>query len=210
MQKKIESKKKTKKKTIDKKEIKKQSWKPGNVLAPVPAVLVSCGGVKDWEPNLITIAWAGSICSDPPMLSISIRPERHSYDVIKDTREFVVNVTTAKQAKAVDWCGMVSGRDLNKFERTKLSPVPALKVKCPIVLECPINIECQVQKIIKLGTHTMFLAEVAAVQVSSEFIDNRGKFRLDKCDLLAFGLGEYFKMGPRIGKFGFSVRKRKS
>ncbi len=205
MQKKIKSKKKANKKIID-----KQSWKPGNVLAPVPAVLVSCGGIKDWKSNLITIAWAGSICSDPPMLSISIRPERHSYDIIKNTREFVVNVTTAKQAKAVDWCGMVSGRDINKFERTKLTRAPALKLNCPIVLECPINIECQVQKTFKLGTHTMFIAEVAAVQISSEFIDNRGKFRLDKCDLLAFGLGEYFKMGPRIGKFGFSVRKRKN
>ena len=189
--------------------IDKQSWKPGNVLAPVPAVLVSCGGTKKWGKNLITIAWAGSICSDPPMLSISIRPERYSYDIISSTREFVVNVTTEKQAKAVDWCGMVSGRDVNKFERTKLTSAGALKVNCPIVLECPINIECRVQKIIKLGTHNMFLAEVIAVQVSSELIDNKGKFRLDKSNLLAFGLGEYFKMGPCVGKFGFSVRKRK-
>ncbi len=143
------------------------------------------------------------------MLSISIRPERHSYDIISSTREFVVNVTTEKQAKAVDWCGMVSGRDVNKFERTKLTRFEALKVNCPIVLECPVNIECRVQKIIKLGTHNMFLAEVIAVQVSSELIDNKGKFRLDKSNLLAFGLGEYFKMGPRLGKFGFSVRKRK-
>jgi flavin reductase (DIM6/NTAB) family NADH-FMN oxidoreductase RutF len=197
------------KKMANKKQIDKQSWKPGNVLAPVPAVLVSCGGIKEWKPNMITIAWAGSICSDPPMLSISIRPERYSYDIIKDTREFVVNVTTEKQAKAVDLCGMVSGRDLNKFKRIKLTQAPALKVKCPIVFECPINIECGVKKIIKLGTHSMFLAEVVAVQVSSEFIDKKGKFRLDKSSLLAFGLGEYFKMGPRIGKFGFSVRKRK-
>jgi len=194
---------------VNKKNIDKQSWKPGNVLAPVPAVLVSCGGTKKWEQNMITIAWAGSICSDPPMLSISIRPERHSYDIISSTREFVVNVTTEKQAKAVDWCGMVSGRDVNKFERTKLTPFEALKVNCPIVLECPVNIECSVQKIIKLGTHNMFLAEVIAVQVSSELIDNKGKFRLDKSNLLAFGLGEYFKMGPSVGKFGFSVKKRK-
>ncbi len=204
MQKNIEN-----KKTTDKKKIGKQAWKPGHVLAPVPAVLVSCGGNKKWQQNLITIAWAGSICSDPPMLSISIRPERHSYDIISSTREFVVNVTTEKQAKAVDWCGMVSGRDVNKFERTKLTPLGSLKVACPIVLECPINIECRVKKIIKLGTHNMFLAEVIAVQVSSELIDNKGKFRLDKSNLLAFGLGEYFKMGPRVGRFGFSVRKRK-
>ena len=197
------------KKMADKKKIVKQAWKPGNVLAPVPAVLVSCGGTKKWKQNLITIAWAGSICSDPPMLSISIRPERHSYDIISSTREFVVNVTTEKQAKAVDWCGMVSGRDVNKFEQTKLTPFEALKVNCPVVLECPINIECKVQKIIKLGTHNMFLAEVIAVQVSSELIDNKGKFRLDKSNLLAFGLGEYFKMGPRVGKFGFSVKKKK-
>lgn len=187
----------------------KQSWKPGNVLAPVPVVLVSCGGIKEWKPNMITIAWTGSICSDPPMLSISIRPERHSCDIINATREFVVNVTTEKQAKAADWCGMVSGRKVNKFEHTKLTPAPALEVHCPIVLECPINIECQVRKSIKLGSHTMFVAEVIAVQVSSEFIDARGKFRLDKSNLLAFGLGEYFKMGPRIGKFGFSVQKRR-
>lgn len=193
----------------NKKRFDKQSWKPGNVLAPVPAVLVSCGGTKKWEPNLITIAWAGSICSDPPMLSISIRPERHSYDIISSTREFVVNVTTEKQVKDVDWCGMVSGRDVNKFERTRLTPAEALKVDCPIVLECPINIECRVQKFIKLGTHNMFLGEVIAVQVSSELLDSKGKFRLDKSNLLAFGLGEYFKMGPRVGKFGFSVRKRK-
>ena len=193
----------------NKKQYDKQSWKPGNVLAPVPAVLVSCGGNNKWQQNLITIAWVGSICSDPPMLSISIRPERHSYEIIKDTREFVVNLTTEKHAKAVDWCGMVSGRDVNKFERTKLTPMDALKVNCPVVLECPINIECKVQKIIKLGTHNMFLAEVIAVQVSSELIDKKGKFRLDKSNLLAFGLGEYFKMGPSVGKFGFSVRKRK-
>jgi len=197
------------KKMANKKQFDKQSWKPGNVLAPVPAVLVSCGGNYKWQKNLITIAWTGSICSDPPMLSISIRPERHSYEIIKDTREFVVNVTTEKHAKAVDWCGMVSGRDVNKFERTKLTPMDALKVNCPVVLECLINIECKVQKIIKLGTHNMFLAEVIAVQVSSEFIDNKGKFRLDKSNLLAFGLGEYFKMGPRVGKFGFSVKKKK-
>ena len=197
------------KKMANKKQFDKQSWKPGNVLAPVPAVLVSCGGNNKWQQNLITIAWAGSICSDPPMLSISIRPERHSYEIIKDTREFVVNVTTEKHAKAVDWCGMVSGRDVNKFERTKLTPMDALRVNCPVVLECPINIECKVQKIIKLGTHDMFLAEVIAVQVSSELIDNKGKFRLDKSNLLAFGLGEYFKMGPCVGKFGFSVKKKK-
>ena len=164
---------------------------------------------RSWKQNMITIAWTGSICSDPPMLSISIRPERHSYSIINSNREFVVNVTTEKQAKALDWCGMVSGRDVNKFERTKLTPFKALKVNCPIVLECPVNIECRVQKIIKLGSHSMFLAEVIAVQVSSEFIDKKGKFRLDKSNLLAFGLGEYFKMGPRVGKFGFSVRKRK-
>jgi flavin reductase (DIM6/NTAB) family NADH-FMN oxidoreductase RutF len=197
------------KKMANKKQFDKQSWKPGNVLAPVPAVLVSCGGNNKWQQNLITIAWAGSICSDPPMLSISIRPERHSHDIISSTREFVVNVTIEKHAKAVDWCGMVSGRDVNKFDRTKLTPMDALKVNCPVVLECPINIECKVQKIIKLGTHNMFLAEVIAVQVSSELIDNKGKFRLDKSNLLAFGLGEYFKMGPRVGKFGFSVKKKK-
>ena len=188
--------------------IEKQSWKPGNVLSPAPPVLVSCGGTQGWKPNLITIAWAGNVCSDPPMLSISVRPERHSHEIIRTTREFVVNVPSARQARAVDWCGMISGRDEDKFSGAGLTPAPALKVHPPIVLECPLNIECRVQESLGLGSHTMFVAEVVAVQVSADLVDGKGRFRLEKCGLLAFAHGQYFVMGRRIGHFGFSVRKR--
>ncbi|MFZ4437963.1 MAG: flavin reductase family protein [Syntrophales bacterium] len=188
--------------------IEKQSWKPGNVLSPAPPVLVSCGGTKGWKQNLITIAWAGNVCSDPPMLSISVRPERYSFEIIRTTREFVVNVPSLKQARAVDWCGVVSGRSEDKFVGAGLTPAPALKVSPPIVLECPINIECRVKESLVLGTHTMFVAEVVAVQVSADLLDGKGRLRLEKCGLLAYAHGEYFVLGRRIGKFGFSVRKR--
>jgi flavin reductase (DIM6/NTAB) family NADH-FMN oxidoreductase RutF len=189
--------------------IEKRSWKPGNILSPAPPVLVSCGGMQEWKPNLITIAWAGNVCSDPPMLSISVRPERYSHEIIRTTREFVVNVPSIGQARAVDWCGVVSGRNEDKFAATGLTPSPSLKVRPPIVLECPINIECRVKKSLELGTHTMFVAEVVAVQVSAELLDKKGALRLDKCGLLAFAHGLYFVLGRRIGRFGFSVRKRR-
>jgi len=187
--------------------IPKTPFKPGNVLAPVPVVLVSCGGTPGWRPNLITIAWTGSVCSDPLMLSISVRPERYSYDIIETTKEFAVNIPSVRQAKATDWCGMVSGRNEDKFAATGLTPGPALKVGCPIVLECPLNIECRVQQSIKLGSHTMFLAEVVAVQVSSDLLDARGRLRLEKAGLLAFAVGQYFALGRSLGRFGFSVQK---
>jgi flavin reductase (DIM6/NTAB) family NADH-FMN oxidoreductase RutF len=187
--------------------IEKKSWKPGNVLSPVPAVLVSCGGTQGWKPNLITIAWTGSVCSEPPMLSIPIRPERYSYDIIRSTHEFVVNVPSLRQAGAVDWCGVVSGRNVDKFAGTGLTPAAALKVHCPIILECPLNIECRVEQSLKLGSHTMFLAEVIAVQASSTLIDARGRLRLEKGGLLAFAHGQYFALGRCLGHFGFSVRK---
>ena len=190
-------------------DFEKQSWKPGNVLSPLPVVLVSCGGVPEWKPNIITIAWIGSVCSDPPMLSISVRPERYSFDIIKNTGEFVVNVPSRRQARAVDWCGMVSGRDVDKFEGAGFTQAPALKVGCPIIRECPIHIECRVRESLNLGTHVMFVAEVAAVQISSALIDAKGRFRLEKAGLLAYGLGQYFEMGAVIGRFGFSVQKRK-
>jgi len=188
--------------------MEKQSWKPGNVLSPGPPVLVSCGGTQGWKPNLITIAWAGNVCSDPPMLSISVRPERYSFEIIRTTHEFVVNVPSLKQARAVDWCGMVSGRSEDKFAGAGLTPALAQKVHPPIVLECPLNIECRVKESLELGSHTMFVAEVVAVQVSADLVDGKGRLRLEKCGLLAFAHGEYFVLGRRIGKFGFSVRKR--
>jgi flavin reductase (DIM6/NTAB) family NADH-FMN oxidoreductase RutF len=142
------------------------------------------------------------------MLSISVRPERYSFEIIRTTREFVVNVPSQKQARAVDWCGVVSGRSEDKFAGAGLTPAPALKVRPPIVLECPLNIECRVKESLELGSHTMFVAEVVAVQVSSDLVDGKGRLRLEKCGLLAFAHGEYFVLGRRIGKFGFSVRKR--
>ena len=187
--------------------IEKISWKPGNVLSPVPAVLVSCGGTQGWKPNMITISWAGSICSEPPMLSISVRPERYSHDIIRTTHEFVVNVPSLRQAGAVDWCGVVSGRNVDKFAGSGLTAAAALKVRCPIVLECPLNIECRVEQSLKLGSHTMFLAEVIAVQASSTLMDARGRLRLEKGGLLAFAHGQYFALGRCLGRFGFSVQK---
>jgi len=187
--------------------IEKQAWKPGNVLSPLPVVLVSCGS-GDWQPNIITIAWTGSVCTEPPMLSISVRPDRHSHRIINDCGEFVVNMPSKRQAKLTDWCGMVSGRQMDKFEKSGLTPAPALEVACPIILECPVNIECKVQHELALGSHTMFVAEVLAVQVSSDMIDDKGKFRLDKAALLAYGLGHYYALGEQIDHFGFSIRKR--
>ena len=185
----------------------KTSWKPGNVLYPAPPVLVSCGGFQGWKENLITIAWAGNVCSDPPMLSISVRPERYSYEIIRTIGEFVVNVPSLKLARAVDWCGVVSGRDEDKFAGAGLTVQKALKVQAPIVSECPINIECIVKKSLELGSHTLFIAEVVAVQVSTGLMDGKGKFHIEKCGLLSFVHGQYFALGRRLGGFGFSVRK---
>lgn len=189
--------------------IKKQSWKPGNMLFPVPAVLVSCGGTDGWNPNLITIAWAGTVCTNPPMLSISVRPERHSYSILRQTGEFVVNLPTVKQTKATDWCGVVSGRDHDKFEKTGLTPSPALEVSCPIVLECPVNIECKTRQTLDLGSHVMFIAEVVGVQVSENLIDRNGKLLLEEAGLIAYVHGAYHALGDYLGHFGFSVRKKK-
>ncbi len=189
--------------------IRKTSWKPGNMLSPVPVVLVSCGGIKGWKANLITIAWAGNVCSDPPMLSIAVRPDRYSHAIIKTTGEFIVNVPSTDQVKATDWCGVVSGRDVDKFAGTGLTPAPGRKVACPMVMECPLNIECRVRKSLELGSHTLFLAEVVAVQVSSEVVDARGRLNLQKAGLMAFAHGHYFALGHHLGHFGFSVRKRK-
>ncbi|NTV14708.1 MAG: flavin reductase family protein [Desulfobulbaceae bacterium] len=186
----------------------KQSWKPGNVLSPVPVVLVSCGGSGDFRPNLITIAWTGSVCSDPPMLSIAVRPERYSHRIIKATGEFVVNLPSLPQTKITDWCGMVSGSKIDKFAESGLTASPATQVGCPIILECPVNIECVVTQRLELGSHDLFLAEVVAVQVSSHLIDEQGKFRVERAGLIAYGLGHYFQLGPAIDHFGFSIRKK--
>ena len=187
----------------------KQAWKAGNLLAPIPAVLVSCGGLDGWQANLITIAWTGSVCSDPVMLSIAVRPERHSHAIIRATGEFVVNLPSARQVRAVDWCGMVSGRSVDKFAATGLTADAALKVRCPVVRECPLNIECRVREALALGSHTLFLAEVLAVQVDPALLDGKGRLCLERAGLLAFGHGEYFALGRSLGRFGFSVRRRR-
>jgi flavin reductase (DIM6/NTAB) family NADH-FMN oxidoreductase RutF len=180
------------------------------MLAPVPVVLVSCGGSQGWAPNLITIAWIGNVCSDPPMLSIAVRPQRHSHAIIAATGEFVVNVPAADQARITDWCGVVSGREVDKFGAAGLTPGPALKLSCPIVAECPINIECRVRSCLALGSHHLFLAQVAAVQVSAGLVDAAGRLAVEKAGLLAFAHGHYYSLGRHLGHFGFSVRKKKS
>lgn len=188
--------------------ISKQSWKPGNVLAPVPVVLVSCGGHAGHRPNIITIAWTGTVCSDPAMLSISVRPERFSYDLIQASGEFVVNLPSVAQTRVTDWCGVVSGRSVDKFAEAGLTAAQAREVACPIILECPVNIECRVTQCLELGSHHVFLAEVVAVQVSAHLLDAKGKFRLDRAELIAYGLGHYFPLGAAIDHFGFSIRRR--
>ncbi|MGN1206189.1 MAG: flavin reductase family protein [Eubacterium sp.] len=187
--------------------MKKQEWKPGNMLYPVPAVMVSCA--KEGEtPNIITVAWAGTICSDPAMLSISVRPERHSYGIIRETGEFVVNLTTKDLVRATDWCGVKSGRDVDKFKEMNLTAAPAVHLKsAPIIAESPVNIECKVKEVLELGTHHMFLAEVAGVQVSEKHMNETGKFELNELGLVAYSHGEYFQLGEKIGKFGYSVKK---
>lgn len=186
----------------------KVSLKPFTLLSPVPVVLVSCGGTKLGEaPNLITIAWAGTVCSEPPMLSISVRPERHSYELIHASGEFVVNIPSLRLARETDWCGVVSGRDENKFKKTGLTPGKALVVRPPIVQECPLNIECKVRKTLALGSHVMFVAEIVAVQASQELMTHTNRLALEHADLIAYAHGHYYRLGNQIDHFGFSVRK---
>lgn len=188
--------------------IEKDTWKPGNMLYPLPAVMVSCARAGE-KPNIITLAWAGTICSDPVMVSVSIRPERYSYDIIKETGEFVINLTTEELCRATDYCGVRSGRDHDKFKEMKLTPAPASKVSCPIIAESPVNIECKVKEILPLGSHHMFVADVVAVNVSKEYMDAKGKFSLNDSRLMVYSHGEYFALGKSLGKFGWSVKKEK-
>lgn len=182
----------------------KQCWKPGNMLYPIPAVMVSCMDDKG-RKDIITVAWTGNICSDPPMLSVSIRPERYSYDIIRRSGEFVVNLSTARLTKAIDWCGVKSGRDCDKFEEMKLTPVPSNKVKAPGIAQSPVNIECVVKDCIKLGSHDMFIAEVVCIDVASRYIDNKNRLDLKKAGLITYSHGEYFELGRQLGKFGYSI-----
>ncbi|MFO7863709.1 MAG: flavin reductase family protein [Salinivirgaceae bacterium] len=188
--------------------MKKRDWKPGTLIYPLPAVMVSCGHEpKDY--NIITIAWTGTVNSKPPMCYISVRKERYSYEIIKKTGDFVINLTTQDLTKATDWCGVRSGRDYNKFKEMKLTPGESKKVSSPIINESPLNIECIVKDVIPLGSHDMFLAEVVNVQVSEKYFDKDDAFRLDEAGLLAYSHGQYYKLGKKLGKFGHSVEKKK-
>lgn len=184
----------------------KQSWKPGNMLYPVPAVMVSCRD-KEGKDNVLTIAWVGTICSDPAMLSISVRKERHSYKMIKESGEFVVNLTTKDLVRAADYCGVKSGRDEDKFAAMGLTKGEAEIINAPIIMESPVNIECKVTQVLELGSHDMFLAEVVNVQISDEYMDEKGSFHLNDAGLLAYSHGEYYELSEKLGTFGYSVRK---
>ena len=186
----------------------KQIWKPGNMIYPLPAVMVSTAD-KSGKANIITVAWTGTVCTNPAMLYISVRPERYSYGLLKDSREFVVNLTTEKLKKATDWCGVKSGRDVDKWEAMHLTQGKASKLQyAPIIEECPVNIECTVTEVKELGSHHMFLAKVEAVQVGEEYLDEKGRLQLGKAGLLAYSHGEYLTLGKSLGTFGWSVRKK--
>lgn len=187
---------------------RRQVWRPGNMLYPLPAVLVSTADLKR-NTNILTVAWTGTICSDPAMLYISVRPERYSYHMLKETGEFAVNLTTEKLAYAADWCGVKSGRDVDKWKELNLTRGKAKELTyAPVILESPVNIECKVTEIKELGSHHMFLAEVAAVQVDESYMKKNGKFELNSTGLLAYSHGEYRSLGKEIGRFGWSVKKR--
>ena len=187
----------------------KQTWKPGTVLYPLPAVLVSCGARPD-EYNMLTVAWTGTVCTNPPMCYISVRPERHSYGIIRRTGEFVINLTTRDLARATDWCGVRSGRDCDKFREMRLTPAPAGAVAAPIIVESPVNIECRGRQVLPLGSHDMFLAEVVNVQVDEAYIDPAtGRFCLERACPIVYSHGEYFALGEALGHFGWSVRKKR-
>lgn len=187
----------------------KQTFKPGNMLYPLPAVMVSCQG-NDEKPNIITVAWAGTVCTNPPMLSISVRPERYSYHLIEESGEFVVNLTTQDLVRATDFCGVRSGRDLDKFKECHLTPLPSKLVKAPGIAESPVNIECKVREIKPLGSHTMFLADVVNVTIDDTYLDENGRFHLNQSGLVTYSHGEYFLLGKKLGTFGYSVAKKKT
>ncbi len=187
----------------------KTSWKPGTMVYPLPAAIVTCGANRE-EWNMLTVAWTGTICSDPAMLYISVRPERHSYPIIKNRMEFTLNLTTAEMARATDWVGVRSGKDYDKWKETGLTPIPGEKVSSPTIEESPLSIECRVKSIISLGSHDMFIADVLNVRADERFIDpDTGGFSLKESGIMAYCHGNYYELGNLIGKFGFSVQKKK-
>lgn len=188
--------------------MKKQTWKPGNMVYPLPVVMVSCAE-EGKAPNIVTVAWTGTVCTNPPMVYISVRPERHSYDMIKNSKEFVINLTTKDLVRATDFCGVRSGRDIDKFKEMGLTPLKGEVVSAPLIGESPVNIECQLEQIIPLGSHHMFLAKVVAVNVDEKYIDEKGKFHLAEANPVVYSHGEYYDLGELVGTFGYSVRKNK-
>ena len=185
----------------------KVTWKPGTFLYPLPAVMVSCGNME--KSNIITVAWTGILNTNPAMVYISVRPTRYSYNLIKESGEFVINLTTKDLAYATDYCGVRSGRNENKFEKMNLETEMATEVDVPIIKKSPVVIECKVEEIKELGSHDMFIAKVVAVDVDERYIDENGKFDMETCKLMAYSHGHYYKLGEKIGKFGFSVQKKK-
>ncbi len=185
----------------------KRQFKPGNMLYPVPAVMVSAAD-KEGNSNIFTVAWTGTVCTNPPMLTISVRPERYSYHMIQETGEFVVNLTTEKLAYATDYCGVKSGRDTDKWKATGLTKETASQVSVPLIKECPVNLECRVRRVDELGSHHMFLAEVVAVHVDEAYMDEKDTFHLSDAKPLAYSHGRYYGLGECLGTFGYSVRKK--
>lgn len=185
----------------------KKIWKSGTFIYPIPAVMVSCGDMEN--SNIITVAWTGILNTNPAKVYISVRPERYSYNIIKEKKEFVINLTNKDLAYATDWCGVKTGAKVDKFKEMKLHKEKANFVKCPMIKESPVSVECKVKEIKELGSHTMFIAEVVAINVDEKYIDNKGAFDITKCDLMAYANGNYLAMGKKLGKFGFSVKKKK-
>lgn len=185
----------------------KQHWKPGNMLNPVPAVMVSVTD-KEGKSNIITVAWAGTVCTNPPMVSISVRPSRYSYQILEETGEFVINLTNESLVKACDYYGVVSGRDVDKFAKTGLTPIPMEHVHAMGIEESPVNMECKITEKRELGSHTMFIAEVVGVTVDDQYMDETGKFHINESGLVMYSHGEYFALGKKLGKFGYSVKKK--
>ena len=183
----------------------KVTWKSGTFLYPLPAVMVSCGTME--KSNIITVAWTGIINTNPAMVYISVRPTRHSYNIIKETGEFVINLTTQKLAYATDWCGVKTGAKVDKFKELKLTKEKAKFVKCPMIQESPVSVECKVKEVKELGSHHMFIAEVLAINADEQYIDEKGAFDISKCDLITYSNVGYYSLGKKLGKFGFSVQK---
>ena len=186
----------------------KQIWKPGNMLYPLPAVMVSTAD-KSGRSNIITVAWTGILNTTPAMCYISVRPERYSYNLIRESGEFVINLTTKDLAYATDWCGVKTGAKVDKFAEMHLTKEKAKFVKCPMIKESPVSVECKVKEIKELGSHHMFVAEVLAINADEKYIDEKGAFDISKCDLIAYSNGNYYSLGKKIGRFGFSVQKNK-